>query len=704
MPTHAARFACRRAAPAGRRLNTCTLALPITVLCTLVLVLASVPAAGAEVLAASGPKIAITPQTWDFGDVRVGESVRKTFVVENVGTEPLIIGSASITTPNPEPSQGFRIVADDASGESIPPGGSGTIELEFTPATGWSSGSPNFLGGVWHWREVVTHYLFGNPIYTELNASYMLKNRGGSGPMECTYLCGGYTSTQSSTAYGGAWYRIHTSSLVEEAPGAVLTYGLTLPPYTHWALWSIDGYTALSGGSISITRLPNAGLRVPSNDPLDTLGYVSESELFGVGVPPPDIVNAFIDSVTPNPAASGGTVSFRGHGTDSLGHVIAAYEWKDGSTVISTKATFTKSNLSVGSHAITLRVKCASNTWSWPTTTTLAITPPPVANDDSATVAEDTTLTVAARGVLANDTAFDSAVLTAAVATPPAHGTLALASNGGYTYRPALNWYGTDHFHYRASDGRAFSNIATVTITVTAVNDAPVARDDTYAVFEDTTRTVAARGVLANDTDVDSAVLTATVTAVPAHGTLKLASTGGYTYRTAANWFGTDHFHYRASDGRAYSNIATVTITVTPVNDAPVARNDAYAVAKNALLTVPSRGVLTNDTDVDSAVLTATVVMNPAHGTLALSSNGGFTYRPATNWYGTDHFHYRASDGRLFSNTATVTIAVRASSPTADSQAGALGGPARTTPLVPLDTSSSARIEMRPGRGHASLM
>ena len=195
-----------------------------------------------------------------------------------------------------------------------------------------------------------------------------------------------------------------------------------------------------------------------------------------------------------------------------------------------------------------------------------------------------------------------------------------------------------------------------MTITVTAVNDAPVAVDDTATTAEET---AVSGNVLTNDTDVDAGTtLTATLVASRRTGPLTLGADGGFTYTPNANFNGTDSFTYTAGDGTAVSNVATVTITVTAVNDAPVAVNDAATTAED---TAVSGNVLTNDTDVDAGTtLTATLVANPANGTVTLASNGSFTYTPNANFNGTDSFTYTASDGTAASNVATVTITVSA--------------------------------------------
>ena len=135
--------------------------------------------------------------------------------------------------------------------------------------------------------------------------------------------------------------------------------------------------------------------------------------------------------------------------------------------------------------------------------------------------------------MLGNDTDVDGNPLTAAVVTPPTHGTLTLNANGSFTYTPALNYNGPDSFTYKANDGTADSNTATVTITVAAANDAPVATDESYNATEDTPLMVAAPGVLGNDTDVDGNALTAIVVTPPTHGTLTLNTDGSFTYTPA---------------------------------------------------------------------------------------------------------------------------------------------------------------------------
>src|SRR5262249_47853902 len=197
-------------------------------------------------------------------------------------------------------------------------------------------------------------------------------------------------------------------------------------------------------------------------------------------------------------------------------------------------------------------------------------------------------------GVLANDTDADNDPLSAVLVSGPSHGTLALDPAGQFIYTPDPNFSGTDSFTYKATDGTAESNAAMVTINVTPVNDAPSAAPDSYTINEDETLAVAAAGVLANDSDVEGDALSAVLVSGPAHGTLSLNADGSFDYTPNADFNGIDSFTYNANDGLA-NGLATVTITVNAVNDAPVAQDDSFAVDEDALLNISAVGVLAND-------------------------------------------------------------------------------------------------------------
>ena len=290
----------------------------------------------------------------------------------------------------------------------------------------------------------------------------------------------------------------------------------------------------------------------------------------------------------------------------------------------------------------------------------------PVANDDpSYSTDEDTTLN--ATSVLANDTDANGDVLTAVQDVGPAHAaSFTLNPDGTFSYVPTANYNGSDSFTYHANDGTLDSNTATVTITINPVNDAPVAYDDpNYVTDEDTPMTIAAPGVLGNDTDVDGDVLTAVEAAGPADAAaFTLNSDGSFSYTPAANYHGTDSFTYNAVDpSSALSNTATVTITVNSVNDPPVAVDDSFSMTENTTATATiADGLATDATDVDGDTLTYQVVAGPSNGSsFTLNTDGSFSYTPTSNFTGSDSFTWKANDGTADSNVVTMSITVNSS-------------------------------------------
>lgn len=188
-------------------------------------------------------------------------------------------------------------------------------------------------------------------------------------------------------------------------------------------------------------------------------------------------------------------------------------------------------------------------------------------------------------------------------------------------------------------------------------NNAPLAADDAYMVNEDGVLFMPPGGVLNNDVDLDVDPLTAVLVSGPVNGVLALNADGSFVYTPNTEFHGIDSFTYRASDGAANSTIATATINVLSVNDAPTANNDTYNVNEDQSLTVPVAGALGNDSDVDGDPITAALVSGPSRGALTFNVDGSFSYTPNANFQGIDSFTYRADDGTA-SQLATVTINV----------------------------------------------
>jgi uncharacterized delta-60 repeat protein len=275
---------------------------------------------------------------------------------------------------------------------------------------------------------------------------------------------------------------------------------------------------------------------------------------------------------------------------------------------------------------------------------------PPVAAGQSFTTPEDTP-----RSGNLTATDPDGNPLTYSVVAPPAHGTLSVtAATGAFTYTPALNYNGPDSFTFKANDGTADSNVATVTVTVTAVNDAPVASGWQFGTNEDTPLVETLRA-----SDVEGDPLTFTILAQPTQGSVRLTNqnTGEFIFTPAPDFTGTVSFDFLVNDGTVDSSPARVFVTVVPVNDPPVAVDDSAAASEDS--PPVELDVLANDSDVDGGGLTITGVTQPANGQVAVTGGGAaVTYQPAPNFHGTDTFTYTVSDGRGGSATATVTVTV----------------------------------------------
>jgi hypothetical protein len=264
----------------------------------------------------------------------------------------------------------------------------------------------------------------------------------------------------------------------------------------------------------------------------------------------------------------------------------------------------------------------------------------PVATPQTVAATEDTSHAITLDG-----TDIEGGVLSFQPGQPQ-HGTLS-GTGATRTYTPAANYHGPDSFTFTVSDGAATSAPATVTIDVASVEDAPVAQAVSRSVAEDTATTVTLVG-----TDADGDALTYAIATPPQHGTLT-GDAPGLTYKPANDYSGPDSFTYTVSDGEQTSAPASVTLQVTPVNDAPVATDLSVATDEEAPVALTLQA-----TDVDSTTLTFSILTFPADGTLS-GTGANLTYQPALNVNGTRTFTFRVNDGAGGIDDGTVTIQIR---------------------------------------------
>ena len=272
----------------------------------------------------------------------------------------------------------------------------------------------------------------------------------------------------------------------------------------------------------------------------------------------------------------------------------------------------------------------------------------PTVSNQSVITFEDTLLEITITG---KD--IDGDTLTYSIVDNPSNGTVSL-NDDKVTYTPNENYNGEDSLTFKVNDGTEDSNIATLTITVTAVNDIPFAVEDTLELIEDATLT--SIDVIANDTDIDGDTLTLTAVSTDGTGTVAVNADGvSVDYTPAADFNGTETITYTVSDGTDTSE-GTLTITVTAVNDIPVAVEDTLELIEDATLT--SIDVIANDTDIDGDTLTLTAVSTDGTGTVAVNADGvSVDYTPAADFNGTETITYTVSDGTDTSEgTLTITV------------------------------------------------
>ena len=270
---------------------------------------------------------------------------------------------------------------------------------------------------------------------------------------------------------------------------------------------------------------------------------------------------------------------------------------------------------------------------------------PPVAIAQSIIVIEDSidnSITLVGTDVDTNDT------LTYTIKTSPSHGTLSgTAPNKKYT--PTANYHGDDSFSFTVNDGTVDSSSATVSITVTDVNDAPTGTTQNITVDEDSVNnTITLAGIDADSSDT----LTYISITDPIHGILS-GTPPNMTYTPTANYFGSDSFTFKINDAIVDSNSATINISVIAINDSPTATAQSITVVEDSIDNI----ITLAGTDIENDTLTYILTSQPTNGSLT-GTAPNMKYTPTANYHGTDTFTFKVNDEVGGFNSATVTITI----------------------------------------------
>ena len=301
-----------------------------------------------------------------------------------------------------------------------------------------------------------------------------------------------------------------------------------------------------------------------------------------------------------------------------------------------------------GSDSFTYSVsdgKGGSNTY----TVSLTVNPvndAPTAANSSQTLNEDKTLS----GKLPAATDVDGDKVSYALGAQAKNGKATVNADGSYSYAPNANFHGTDSFTYSVSDGKGGSNTYTVSLTINSVNDAPTAANTENTLNENASAT----GKLPAATDIDGDKISYALGIQATNGTATVNVDGSYSYTPNAKFYGTDSFTYTVNDGLGGSNTYTVSLTVVPLNKAPVAANSSNTLDEDTSVT----GNLPVAVDAEGDKISYALGAQATNGKATVNADGSYSYTPNANFHGADSFTYSVKDDKGNSNSYTVSLSV----------------------------------------------
>jgi acylphosphatase len=420
--------------------------------------------------------------------------------------------------------------------------------------------------------------------------------------------------------------------------GATLTYTVTQPPSNG----------SLSGTPPSLTYRPRADFN--GND---SIQYTVSD---GAATSAAAAISIQVTAVNDAPKATGSSVTIFGK-TATL--IVLNASDVDGNALTFTFPTLPTKGVIVGIPPLVTYTPfqnvASSDSFQFKVsdgllssaiaTVSIAIAPTnaaPVPTSESISLAEDSATNLVLKAADANGDP-----LSFAIRQSPTNGTIS-GTPPNIVYSPKANFSGNDTIQFTASDGNVTSTVASISLTVTPVNDRPVATPKSYSLPED-----GSVSMVLNGTDVEGSTLTFAISKAPAKGALS-GTPPNLTYTPSGNFNGTDYFTFTASDGSLASSAAQISLTVTAINDPPIAIPSSLSTPEDGSLSVALAG-----SDLDGDTLSYQLTQSPTNGTL-VGTAPNFTYRPKTNFSGFDALKFTVSDGVITSAVATVSITVNA--------------------------------------------
>ncbi len=494
-------------------------------------------------------------------------------------------------------------------------------------------------------------------------------------------------STQSGKAFT---YQL-PNNLFSDVDGDTLTIKATLADGSPLPSWlSFDGSKFSGTPNVSVTT--NFGIKLTATDP----SGASVSSNFGINVTNPNNAPVAKDDAFATNEDTSLTISFASilkndsdveDKTDiqklTKDNIIFNNPSNGTITVTDTGIIYKPNKDYNGSDVITYQIKDSGGALSNVASIKLTVNSVndiAVAGNDSFVTDEDKPITIKLSDLLANDSdvedgaAIQSLTMDKFVFSNPSKGTIVKdAANGTITYTPTKDFNGADSLTYQIKDSSgALSNKATISLTVNAVNDAPVAVNDSFTLNEDTPLTISFASILKNDSDVEDGVNIQKITKDnivfnnPLNGKITITDTG-IIYTPNKDFNGSDSLTYQIKDSSgALSNSANINLTIKSVNDAPVAASDSFVTDEDTAITIKISDLLANDFDVEDGVniqnttFDKFVFTNPGKGVIVKDAvNGTITYTPNKNYNGTDVIYYQIKDSSgALSNKAAINLAV----------------------------------------------